>query len=108
MTTPHYDELDAWHGENVTVTCRANGTNVDLFTTGAEGARKLARHLRVCAKAVAERQGLDWADAADLTPNDAEAALAVARAKVAMYEGWLREHHPDCELLAENIVADLL
>jgi hypothetical protein len=35
----------------------------------------------------------------------AEAALAVKRAKAAMFESWIRTNHPDAEILAENIVA---
>lgn len=34
-------------------------------------------------------------------------ALAVQKAKVAMYERWLRDHLPSCSLLVENIVADV-
>lgn len=36
--------------------------------------------------------------------DDLRSCQAVAEAKEAMYVGWLREHHPDCPLLAENIV----
>lgn len=36
-----------------------------------------------------------------------EGQLAVARAKARMYEEWVRENHPDCPLLPENIVADV-
>lgn len=35
---------------------------------------------------------------------DARSRLAVQKAKVAMYERWMREHTPSCPLLAENIV----
>lgn len=35
-----------------------------------------------------------------------QARVAVQKAKVSMYEDWLREHVPDCPMLAENIVAD--
>lgn len=48
-------------------------------------------------------QALMWLGA-DLL--DARSWLAVQRAKVALYEGWLREHQPDCPLLAENIVEE--
>lgn len=47
-----------------------------------------------------------WIDEHDEVQNEVErlrSALAVKSAKAAMFEAWIRDHHPDADILAENI-----